>query len=328
MNANMSSFLVPWFLSKSLISRRRKKKRMKKADITDCNTSSTNHSFFPQFMSFSEDMQLYIISFISDTPFATADAALNTNNVKETQLIDLCKSPLTHTLPCVSKHFYSLLRSKQADYLWKESLRQRIQNDSYSHVWKNGIISLINKWDNNNNNNTSTATTAMTLEDANDAELILNAACKYYQRYHGIVSVNINQSLFRSLVSGYIRVTGPVFIMPGYAEMNRLIGLRLFEPRYRLLIREVMADSPTEHRMGEEIPGPNYPNFIYANNTPIGVSTPAVIVQVKQCFMHLNGVADIVIMPAAHVWLERIWIRPNTERLHMACAIRMPVRES
>jgi len=284
--------------------------------------STTASKFFPRFMTLNEDIQLNILSFISDTPFATTDTTY-TNNINENQLIDLCESPLTHVLPLVSQHFRTLLQLVEADYLWKESLIRRIQNEPF--IWKEGILSMIAKWDNN-------AATSSTLEDVDDAERILNVASGSYRKFQGVtndsVVKDIHQLLFRNIVSGYIRCEGPVFIMEGDAHLNQLLGLHLFEPRYRLLIREVMSKSPQEHMMGNPIPGPNYPTFIYANHSSISPSTPAVLVQVKQCSIYQSGEADVFLMPIAHVWIEREWERPKSGGLHMARAIRMPKKAS
>ena len=286
--------------------------------MTDYNSPTQRK--FPAFMALNEDIQLNILSFISDTPFATTDTTY-TNNINENQLMDLCKSPLTHTLPLVSKHFRSLLGSKQADYLWKETLVRRIENEPF--IWKKGMLSLITRWENN-------PSTAAALENTDDAEIILNAAYESRQKFYAYTSPvsNINQLLFRSLVSGYVRLVAPAFIMEGDAQIDNMIALHFFEPRYRILIRQVMANFPPEYSRGETIRGPNYPQFIYANNTPVSVSIPAVIVQVKQCYIHDNGEADVFLMPTAHVWLERIWVRPNSGRLHVASAIRMPEKAS
>lgn len=284
------------------------------------SSKTKDKPFFPKFMLLNEDIQLNIISFISDTPFATTDTTY-TNNINQNQLLELGLSPLTYILPVVSKHFHSLLKSTQADYLWKESLIRRIENESF--IWKNGLMSLITKLENNTE-------TTDSIKDVNDANIILNAAYKSYSDFYGLTSPvdNINQLLFRNVVCDYVRIVAPVFVMEGDAKIDQVIGLHLFEPRYRLLMEEVMSDMPFRYKMGEALPGPNYPTFIYANNTPIGVSTPAVIVQVNQCVMHENGEADVFLMPIAHVWLERIWMRPNTGRLHMASAVRMPEKAS
>merc|ERR1711862_515334 len=166
-----------------------------------------------------EDMQLHVLSFISDAPFSTNDKTY-TNNINSNQLDDLCESPLTHVLPIVSQHFRTLLRSQQADYLWKESLVRRIKTESF--IWKSGILYMIAEWD--------SSADMSSLNDVNDADLLLNAASKSYKKFLGIdinstAVNNIYQMLFRSIVSGYLRFEGPVFIMPGNAQLNHLIGL-------------------------------------------------------------------------------------------------------
>ena len=102
--------------------------------------------------------------------------------------------------------------------------------------------------------------------------------------------------------------------------------MHFFEPRYRLLIAEVMAREPPHHRAGVPIvPSSrrNFPRFIYANHTPLAPRSPACIVQVRQCRIYENSTADVLLVPIAHVWLERISVRPNTGGLYEATVIRM-----
>merc|ERR1711982_302695 len=86
---------------------------------------------------------------------------------------DSCESPLKHLLPMVSQYFRELLQSQQADYLWKESLVRRMEDEPF--IWKNGMLSMIAKWDGN------VITTAKSLDDEDDAEVILNAATSSYR---------------------------------------------------------------------------------------------------------------------------------------------------
>ena len=69
---------------------------------------------------------------------------------------------------------------------------------------------------------------------------------------------------------------------------------------------KVMSDAPFRYKMGEAFPGQNYPTCICANNTHIGMSTPAVIVQANKCVMHENVDADVSLMPTSHDGLERV----------------------
>ena len=110
-------------------------------------------------------------------------------------------------------------------------------------------------------------------------------------------------------------------------------GLHFFEPRYRLLISEVMAPYPVAFRRGDPIQlqgsgHSSYPKFIYANYSPLDRGAPAVIVEVRQCLINPNGTADVFLCPTSYIWIEDIRERPNSGALYDARAIRMTDRST
>lgn len=143
---------------------------------------------------------------------------------------------------------------------------------------------------------------------------------------------NNNSALlvYRTIVNNYIRFTGPVFHMPNYIRLGQEFGLHFFEPRYRLLIAEVMENWPSAKRGGPITADANgnFPSFIYANHNRLEPPSRAMIVQVKQVHIHEGGRADVLLLPVAHVQMERVWERPNTGRLYMATVIRLGKEES
>ena len=114
-------------------------------------------------------------------------------------------------------------------------------------------------------------------------------------------------------------------------RLGQEFGLHFFEPRYRLLIEEVMADEPIAHRYGMPIvplKGRTFPQFIYANHSSLAPGSPACLVQVRQCSIYPDRRADVVLKPIAYVWLERIVVSPNSGNLCEATVTQMGRRAS
>lgn len=139
------------------------------------------------------------------------------------------------------------------------------------------------------------------------------------------------QRVYRYIITNHLRYTGPVFHMPSEIRLGEDFSLHFFEPRYCTLIAEVMEHQPMSAKRGGSI-GVNPhthlpPSFIYAYNNRL-THTPAVIVEVKYCIIYPNGRADVVLKPVAHVFVQRVWERPNSGRLFMAQVMRMGVKDS
>ena len=136
------------------------------------------------------------------------------------------------------------------------------------------------------------------------------------------------KQLFRRIVQAHLRFRSPIFYMPGPVSIAQSFGLHFFEPRYRLLISEVLAPYPVAFRRGDPIQlegsgHRQYPKFIYANHSPLERGAPAVIVEVRQCLINPNGTADVFLCPTAYIWLEDIRERLNSGGMYDARAIRM-----
>lgn len=163
----------------------------------------------------------------------------------------------------------------------------------------------------------------------------------------------IYQLVFRE----HIRCRGKVFYMDSEMKLGEPYGLHLFEPRYRILISEVMSRFPLNARRGGRIiprlPGlpptrgtvmdddlkaitlelveknestvENFrlPRFIHAHQSPLRRNTPATIVQVLNCDISGDGSADVVLKPLSYIWLEKVVERPFSGGLYEATGIRM-----
>jgi hypothetical protein len=135
----------------------------------------------------------------------------------------------------------------------------------------------------------------------------------------------VHQWVFRYVVANHLVYRSPVFYVPGTLRLNIEVGLRFFEPRYQLMISEVMSGFPGSARSGEPIVVENvrdYPSFVYAHKS-LEPKNPACIVQVRQCLIHPNGTADVFLVPLAYVWIDRVVERPASGGLADVRVIRM-----
>jgi hypothetical protein len=209
------------------------------------------------------------------------------------------RSPVTHVLPYVSKQVRAMCRS---NYLWQMALERLVEKEP--SLWVKGLLNLY----------------------------ACDATSPHFVRlvHEGLHEPGYMQ-VFRLVVERYLRFTGPVFMMSGVVRLGEPIGLHFFEPRYRLLIRQVMEGFAVDVPSGYVYPRANdgeYPTFCYAHMAPFAPTTPACLVEVRQCTIHANGSADVMLMPVAFVWMETLSEVPNTGRLHHAQCLRMGHEDS
>lgn len=180
--------------------------------------------------------------------------------------------------------------------------------------------------------------------------------------HHTASSSGVYQCVFQSVVVSHLYFQAPVFYMPSSVRLGDDYGLHFFEPRYRLLISEVMSAYPVSARRGDlvrpvlpglypvdgrahgqrvmdddikaslldlleknaQLLGEHYlPTFIHAHQSPLRPNVPATIVQVSRCAISPDGSADVLLSPMAYIWLDEIWERPGTGGLMEARGIRM-----
>lgn len=203
-------------------------------------------------------------------------------------------STVTGVLPLVCKQFNQFCKS---DFVWQTALKRLRTKDPC--LWDEGLLRLLPHGQ--------------------------QAADNLVDQLHQLLGVDY-KSIFRRVVDTYIRFTGPVFYMTGVVRMGHAFGLHFFEPRYRVLIAEVLRDWPASARRGVPISANlegRFPTFIYAHMAPLAPTTPACLVQVRECVIHGDGSADVMLEPVSYVWLERVWERANSGRLCEATCLRM-----
>ena len=155
----------------------------------------------------------------------------------------------------------------------------------------------------------------------------------------------IIMELYRHILSQYIKFRSPLFYMPDQVEIGREFGIHFFEPRYRLLIAEVMSSFPRDYSQGGTITPllskllynhtnpferrcSPYPTFIYANNSPLKANSVVTIVEVSHCIIHENHTADVSLQPVQYGRIEEVRERPNSHHLYEAKVVRMDEEES
>mmetsp|Transcript_40940 Transcript_40940/g.46511 ORF Transcript_40940/g.46511 Transcript_40940/m.46511 type:complete len:283 (-) Transcript_40940:37-885(-) len=263
----------------------------------------TTNSSFTRFLDLDEGVMMYIISFVADVPMENID-----ENIRPSLW-----GTMTDVLPFVSKQFCKFC---QTDYFWQDALKRLCVKEPY--LWEEGLLRLLPP---------SSSIKKMNKKKSNNNNTLVSDVYKALQD-----TVNY-KSLYRRVFETHIRFTGPVFFMTDVIRLGQTFGLHFFEPRYRTLIAEVMRDWPESARQGEAInntasPTNSFPTFIYAHMAPLIPTTPACLVHVRQCIIHSDGSADVMLEPVAYVQLEQIWERPNSRHLYEATCRRMGLEQS
>ncbi|KAL9185268.1 hypothetical protein ACHAXT_003045 [Thalassiosira profunda] len=334
-----------------------------------------------------EDILLSILGYVADVPFEMVDKARSPTDSHST---------LTHILPLVSWQFHRLTRGH--DLYWKQALLRMVKDEPslWEEGMKKLIFEAkcdelrTEMMERNRNRarrgkrtkesqlidppqsqpeaegktSSSAADTSATstVPPPTKEEALLQEACAAIESHppthHTTTSSGMHQCLYQSIVLRHLRYQASVFHMPSSVSIGTPYGLHFFEPRYRLLISEVMANYSVSARRGESIipnvpglfpprqgqiiPGDmkasllnlleenesvlannHMPSFIHAHQRPLRRDTPAAIVQVAHCMIQPDGSADVFLMPMGYIWIEEIWERPGTGGLYEARGIRM-----
>lgn len=254
--------------------------------------------YFKLFPYLHPELQVTILSFIAYAPF-------------ETMPEHYPKSPLTDELPMISRRFRTMCNS---DILWKDAVIRIAKKEP--RLWRAALKDLCI--------NSSSTSSSKSYRDETIAHLV--------ERTHRSVQGKrcgdnkcVYKFIYEQVVTWYLRFKGPVFIMPGQVALGQSYALHFFEHRYRLLIAELMRGQPASALNGGPIDCTSSQKqvcFIHANRN-LDYAAPAVLVQVVQCQIYGDGSADVVLLPIHFVWLERIWVRPNSSSLYYAQCLKM-----
>lgn len=278
------------------------------------------------------------------------------------------QATLTHVIPLINKTFYNVY--SKSNYLWKNALFRLVKGkpDLWAHGLKCFLIkhplpsSLSSSSDHHlfdqieinhikeiNEKNEKEAEMYKLVIDAGMSmeNFLQDGYFSYKCESHDDRHINniyketkpIYMELYCHILIYYIKYTSPLFRMPGAVRLGIPIRLHLFEPRYRLLIMEVMSKFPQEYQTGIEIPkdddktkismlnnGYSTPTFLYANK-PLYSGNTAMIVEVRRCIIHPNFTADVELIPIQCVRIEKAWERPQSNGLPEARVMKMSNEE-
>lgn len=275
---------------------------------------------------------------------------------------------MTHVIPLINKTFYSLYA--KSNYLWKSALVRLSKGKP--ELWVHGLkcflinnplpppssdfTSIIVKSTdeyimkgNNQSGSFGSKDIKEEEKDENDKnerlirdagrsmEYILSHRDGYFFNDDKNIPKPIYMELYCDILMHYIKYTSPLFYMPGIVQIGIPIRIFFFEPRYRLLITELMSKFPDEYSRGIEIVddktrshrlydmkngGYTVPTFLYANK-PLRRGNSASVVQVRYCTIYPDKTANVVLMPISTVRIEQVWERLESNHLYEARVMKM-----
>ncbi len=255
---------------------------------------------FPQFAELTEDICRIIFSFVADAPYEFESSGRRRTHAYR-------PATLTTTLPLVNKTFYQFAND---DSFWRAALLRQVANEERDHVWKAGLQRLL--------------PLDHPIEENTD---ILEEVRNYLGEYI------THKDIYAKIVTRHLKFEAPMFLMPCSVTLGEIYGLHLFEPRYRLMIRDLMdaCEDPQAARNGESIrPGQTedgvlQPPLIIHFCLPQHLRTGAMacLVQVVWCRTYEQETADVQLMPIAWVRLDNVWCRRDQGDLFYAKAMRV-----
>ena len=267
---------------------------------TTTTRTSVEAPKFPQFTELNDDISCIIISFIADAPYEFETKECGRNHTYR-------PGTLTATLPFVNKAFHGYANQ---DDLWEAALLRQLANEERDHIWKAGLRRLL----------------PLEHPIANDTDL--------HREVRNYLGEGVsNKDIYKKITTRHLKFEAPMFLMPYQVSLGEMYGLHLFEPRYRIMIRDLMnaCDNPNEARRGQPIrPGqsddgmlqpPQLIHFCLPQHLRPGCL--ACVVQVVWCRTYEYETADVQLMPIAWVRLDRIWCREDQGDLFYSKVIRV-----
>lgn len=261
---------------------------------------------FHSFSELNEELKLNILTYVVDLPYEHSSS--------------VNKSMLTSVLPYVSRQFYSYCKSH--DFLWKLCMQRLMVNEP--NLWAASVAEF----------------TESSLSEYGSSELLERGCSKLaiMLEFDEIIPrsriIGCHEELFRYILANYIRYESPLFYMPDNSVViGQEFGLHFFEPRYRRLIREVMAPYPDLFTDGRAITEENGlvgkpPTFIYAHRSPLKKGIIACIVQVMECSIHPDGRADVFLRPIHYVRITEVYEqRIPRDHLYFCKTVRLSFNE-
>jgi hypothetical protein len=298
-------------VQKSLQGRRSSPKN-KQNEATEASRmiEQLNLSTFPQFMQLQEEIRRHILLFVASGPME--------HKVTGPLIHAYHPGALTSTLPLVNREFH---RWSNLDYFWEPVMKRQIIHEFNGALWVEGLCRLL------------------------PPEHALSIAQSPYK--HGLVRPEqvlaavlqklgetlTYKQLYQKVFNTHIQFDAPIFMMPCHLRIGESYGLHLFEPRYCIMIHNLInaTRNPAQAASGGTIEYGTHdgvvtpPLLIHANlGSRLFPGECACLVQVVECEIFEQGNANVRLLPVAWVRFDRIWVRTGEGHLFYAKATRLP----
>ena len=307
---------IEWVYMISLIQRHHRPSKLQRRDTDDDTeenstteqqimASSVSFTEFPQFQELSDDLRRLILSFLAEAPFEHRTAG---------PVSIYRPGSLTSQLPFVCRDFKTFADS---DECWYPALRRQLSTKA---VWRDGLRRLAPPSDDLDavlGVNSHIDLLGLVQRHLSDAH---QSKCSYKQ-------------IYQKIVTQHIQFTGPVFAMPCHLTLGEIYGLHLFEPRYRLMVRDLLMEhcaNPEEAARGGKIQprvvnGMSQPPLLLHACQPsrLREGELACLVQLVWCRTYEYGTADVRLLPVCWVRVERLWVRHSSGHLIYAKVSRI-----
>jgi hypothetical protein len=315
-------------INNSLGERRSKSKDGKSDNDTNCSPTTPSscpverkpQTFF-LFSQLGQEIRRHILSFVADGPMegrASAEASVVVHSY--------LSGTLTSTFPQVSREFH---QASNLDYFWKPLLKRQLVHKDNGTLWVEGLSRLLpleeytqvqQQLNQHNSSQQQQGNSILPLDVLKDVQVHMDEELSY-------------KELYQKIYTTHIQFDAPVFAMPCHLRIGQIYGLHLFEPRYRIMIRDLMqaTENPEIASSGGTIK-PSIrdgvvtpPLLVHANlGSRLAPGENACLVQVVRCNTYEEGQADVQLLPVAWCRLGRICVRPNAGHLFYARVMRLP----
>lgn len=155
-------------------------------------------------------------------------------------------------------------------------------------------------------------------------EAIHTLICDAFHRVSNGMQHTAYKLIFDWVLKHHVLLTFPMFIMRDNSiTIDASYGLHFFEPRYRLMMIEIMQPYPKGYSFGLPCNCLRKPQFFYAFKGRVNPGSEVAVVEVEQCFTHPDARADVLLTIKSFARILHSWERPNSYGLYEAQAVRL-----
>ena len=229
---------------------------------------------------------------------------------------------------------------KNTDFLWKDALERLIRKAS-TNMWMDGIVDFILHYEYCALTSRSVDSDIDDVKDFEERTRSLRERLLPYMKKeeHEAVGLLVKNAfdkvsagsrhtaykhVFEWIVNHHVLLSYPMFLMrDNSVSIDASYGLHFFEPRYRLMMIEIMQAYPRGYSFGLPCNCLKKPKFFYAFHGRVTPGSEVAIVEVEQCFTHPDARADVLLTIKAFARILNSWERPNSYGLVEAQAVRL-----